>query len=99
MVAGFVGGLFYPKWSKGFIVGLLGGFLTWIVLFMSYQLLVPRSLESADLFLSVAGAGGLGFVFIVLALIIGSLGGGIGGLIGSSLNPVISWLKLEKTDS
>ena len=90
-LAAIYAGLFYEKISKGILVGALSVLLGWIVFFLYYLIVVPPALSMADVFLSIAGASGLGFIIIILTIIIGMIGGAIGGYIGSAIHFFIPW--------
>lgn len=81
IAAGFVGGFLIKSSGLGFLAGFLGVLGSWLIYFIIYMFQGPF-LDFANLLASVLGLGELGFVVILLALIIGGVIGGLGGLNG-----------------
>jgi hypothetical protein len=96
-LSGIVCGLYYEKVRMGLLIGFLANFLGWLIFLLYYMVFFPNALVMGDVFLSLAGAGGLGFIVIILTLMIGGIGGLIGGYIGSAINPFVPWPKWDKT--
>lgn len=97
-VAGALGSLFVKRHRKAFIVGFLGVFFGWLILF-SYLILTSQALTIADFFLSQLGISGLGWLVIVISCIIGGLLGGFGALLGRSIVELIDGLIPEHPKS
>jgi hypothetical protein len=97
LLSGIVCGLYYEKVRMGLISGFLANFLGWLIFLLYYMVFFPSALVMGDVFLSLAGAGGLGFIVIILTLVIGGIGGLIGGYIGSAIHPFVPWPKWDKS--
>ena len=97
IISGIVCGLYYKRILMGIVTGFLANIIAWALFFLYYMLFYPAALTFGDVFLSLAGADGLGFVVIILTLLIGGIGGLIGGYIGSAIHPFIPWPKWEKS--
>lgn len=81
LAAGFVGGFLVKSSGLGFLTGFLGVVSSWFLYFIIYMFQGPF-FEFSNLIASILGIGDLGFVVIILALIIGGVIGGLGGLNG-----------------
>ncbi|MHA1278422.1 MAG: hypothetical protein ACTSQI_16680 [Candidatus Helarchaeota archaeon] len=81
VIAGFFGGFLIKKGGRGFLVGFLGVILAWTMYFLMFMLISPLY-QFANILAGLFGLTGMGFVVIILALIIGGLVGGFGGLNG-----------------
>lgn len=88
VVAGFMGGFLIKSSGLGFLAGFLGVLGSWLIYFIIYMFQGPF-LDFANLVASVLGLGELGFVVILLALIIGGVIGGLGGLNGHFIAELI----------
>jgi hypothetical protein len=88
VVAGFVGGFMIKSSGLGFLAGFLGVLGSWLIYFIIYMFQGPF-LEFSNLLASVLGLGELGFVVILLALIVGGVIGGLGGLNGHFIAELI----------
>jgi hypothetical protein len=97
ILSGIVCGLYYEKVRMGLLTGFSANFIAWLIFLLYYMIFFPNSLTMGDVFLSLAGADGLGFIVIILTLLIGGFGGLIGGYIGSAINPFIPWPKWDKS--
>jgi len=96
-VAGALGSLFVKRHRKAFLVGFLGVFIGWLILF-SYLILTAQALAIADFFLSQLGISGMGWLVILISCIIGGLLGGFGALLGRSVVELIDSLLPEQTE-
>ncbi|MBN2229164.1 MAG: hypothetical protein JW779_06180 [Candidatus Thorarchaeota archaeon] len=90
-VAGVLGSLFVRRHRKAFLVGFLGVFIGWSILF-TYVILTAQALVIADFFLSQLGLSGLGWLVIVISCLIGGLLGGFGALLGRSVVELVDGL-------
>jgi hypothetical protein len=81
VAAGFMGGFLIKSSGLGFLAGFLGVLGSWLIYFIIYMFQGPF-FEFSNLIASILGIGDLGFVVIILALIIGGVIGGLGGLNG-----------------
>ena len=97
--AGIIGGLFYTKVGRAILVVFLSNGVAWILFLLYYALFVPSSLYIYDIFLSVAGINGFGWLIIVLTIILGAIGGGIGGSIGSGISCFFPWSSWQRKNS
>ncbi len=79
--AGFLGGFLVKKGGKGFLVGFLGVIVAWLIYLLVFMVISPFY-QFADVLAGLFGLSGMGIVVIVLALLIGGLVGGFGGLNG-----------------
>jgi hypothetical protein len=96
-LSGIVCGLYYKKVRMGIITGFLANFIGWLIFLLYYLVFFPSALVMGDVFLSLAGANGLGSIVIILTLVIGGIGGLIGGYIGSAIHPFVPWPKWDKS--
>lgn len=81
VIAGFMGGFLIKASGLGFLAGFLGIICNWLIYFLILMFQGPF-FEFATLIANILGLGDLGIVIIILALIIGGLIGGLGGLNG-----------------
>ena len=84
LIAGALGSLFVRRHRFAFLVGFLGVFVGWLILYV-YLIATAQALVIADFFLGLLGLSGLGWLVIVIGCILGGLLGGFGGLFGRSL--------------
>jgi hypothetical protein len=88
LIAGALGSLFIRRHRIAFLVGFLGVFIGWLILF-SYLILTSQAIVIADFFLGLLGIHGLGGLVIIISCIIGGLLGGFGALLGRSIIEII----------
>lgn len=84
LVAGAIGSLFVRRHRFAFLVGFMGVFLGWLILYV-YLIATAQALVIADFFLGLLGLSGLGWLVIAIGCLLGGLLGGFGGLFGRSL--------------
>jgi hypothetical protein len=98
LVAGAVGSLFVRRHRTAFLIGFVGAFAGWLVLFF-YLILTAHALIIADFFLGLLGLSGLGWLVIVISCLMGGLLGGFGGIVGRSVVEVIDELIPEEAET
>ena len=81
LVAGFLGGFLVKSGGKSFLVGFLGIICSWGIYFIIWAFQGPF-LTFANIIASIMGLGDLGVIIIFMALLIGGILGGLGGLNG-----------------
>ncbi len=91
LMAGVLGSLFVRRHKMAFLVGFVGVFVAWLVLFI-YLALTAQALVIADFFLGILGLSGLGWLVILISCLIGGLLGGFGGLLGRSIVELVDEL-------
>jgi hypothetical protein len=87
-VAGAIGAMFVRNTKKAFGVGFFGVGLGWTVLFV-YLAAIGQALAVGNYFIGLLGLESLGILVIIISVLIGSLLGGFGGVLGRSLIEVI----------
>jgi hypothetical protein len=97
LMAGVLGSLFVRRHRIAFLVGFLGIFIAWLLLFV-YLILTAQALVIADFFLGLLGLSGLGWLVIVISCFIGGLLGGFGAIFGRSVVELIDSLIPSKTE-
>ena len=97
IMAGVLGSLFVRRHRIAFLVGFVGVFVAWLVLFI-YLILTAQALVIADFFLGLLGLSGLGWLVIVISCLIGGLLGGFGGLLGRSVVELVDELIPEEAE-
>lgn len=98
ILAGFIGGLFYNKMSKGALMGLAGVAAAWIV----YIIIEILSSSVYTLFDQVGGiilgTIGFGWVFIIVLILIGAILGTLGGSFGSGVRIIFETQRERKNE-
>ena len=97
IMAGVLGSLFVRRHRIAFLVGFVGVFVAWLVLFI-YLILTAQALVIADFFLGLLGLSGLGWLVIIISCLIGGLLGGFGGLLGRSVVELVDELIPEEAE-
>jgi len=96
-VAGALGSLFVGRHRLAFLVGFIGVFLGWLILF-SYLIFTAQALPIADFFVSQLGLSGMGWLVILISCIIGGLLGGFGAILGRSIVELVDELIPEHAE-
>jgi hypothetical protein len=97
LLAGILGSLFVRRHRIAFLVGFLGVFLAWLVLYI-YLIATAQALVIADFFIGLLGLSGLGWLVIVIGCLIGGLLGGFGALLGRSVIELVDELMPEEEE-
>jgi hypothetical protein len=97
LMAGVLGSLFVKRHRIAFLVGFLGVFIAWLLLFV-YLIVTAQALVIADFFLGLLGLSGLGWLLIVISCLIGGLLGGFGAILGRSLVELVDSLLPSKIE-
>ncbi len=86
ILAGLVAGLIVKRWLRGFIAGFLGVLLSWVV-YVAYLWAIspaPRLLSTLG---DIVGISGL--LLVCLVMLVASLFGGLGAVVGVALHAMI----------
>lgn len=86
MLAGLVPSLLFKGWLKAFTAGFLGVLLSWVV-YVAYVWMVfpaPRLISALGDIVGIPGT-----VLVALAMLIGSLFGGLGAVVGIALQRIL----------
>ena len=86
ILAGLVAGLIVKRWLRGFIAGFLGVLLSWVV-YVAYLWAIspaPRLLFTLG---DIVGISGL--LLVCLVMLVASLFGGLGAVVGVALHAMI----------
>jgi len=85
LIAGAFGGLFTRRHLRAFLAGFLGVGVAWSIIFL-YLIGTTPAIAIAGFFIGLLGLGeNLGIIVIVIAIIIGALLGGFGGIMGRAV--------------
>jgi len=85
LVAGAFGGLFTRRHLRAFLAGFLGVGVAWSIIFL-YLISTTPVIAISGFFIGLLGlSGNLGVIVIVIAIIIGALLGGFGGVMGRAV--------------
>ncbi len=85
---GIASSLFLRNHLQSFIVGFVGVFFGWLLLFV-VLIFSAQALVIADFFIGLLGLSGLGPLVIIISCLIGGVLGGFGGVLGRSLVEMI----------
>jgi hypothetical protein len=88
LLAGVLGALFVRTSKKAFFVGFLGVGIAWLGIFM-FLIATAQALTVADYFIGLLGLTNMGVLVIIISVLIGSLLGGFGALLGRSVVEVV----------
>ncbi len=91
LVAGALRSLFVRRHRLAFLVGFLGVFVGWLILYI-YLIATAQAMLIADFFLGLLGLSGMGWLVLVISCLIGGFLGGFGGLLGRSVVELVDEL-------
>ena len=91
LVAGALGSLFVRRHRLAFLVGFLGVFVGWLILYI-YLIATAQAMLIADFFLGLLGLSGMGWLVLVISCLMGGFLGGFGGLLGRSVVELVDEL-------
>lgn len=90
ILAGFAAGLLVKGWWRGFAVGFVGILVSWIV-YVAYAWVMfptPRLISILGEIVGIPGP-----ILVVIAMLVGSLFGGLGGAIAVALRATIRTIR------
>jgi hypothetical protein len=90
ILAGFAAGLVVKRWWRCFAVGFVGILMSWIV-YVAYSWVMFPTSRLVSALGEIVGIPGL--VMIALAMLIGSLFGGLGGAMAAALQGIVRTLR------
>jgi hypothetical protein len=86
ILAGLIAGLVVKRWLKGFVTGFLGVLLSWTI-YVAYLCVTSPAPQLISTLGDIVGISGL--VLISLIMLVASLFGGLGAVIGVALQGLI----------
>jgi len=97
LVAGAFGGFFTRRYLRAFLAGFLGVGITWSILF-TYLVVTTPAIEIASFFIGLLGMSkDFGIAVIVIAIVLGGLLGGFGGVLGRAVVELVEPLGEKMT--
>lgn len=85
-IAGGIGGVFNSHQKKGALSGMIGMLLAWSASIFFYLLLNKTNILFDQLGVLILNQTGMGWLFVLLIILIGTIIGTLGGLVGSGIN-------------
>lgn len=86
ILAGLIAGLIVKRWLRGFVAGFLGVLLSWII-YVAYFWVISPAPQLISTLGDIVGISGL--LLICLVVLVASLFGGLGAVIGVALQAMI----------
>ena len=97
LIAGAFGGFFTRRYLRAFLVGFLGVGIAWSVMF-TYLVVTTPAIAIASFFVGLLGLSkDFGVAVIVIAIVVGTLLGGFGCVLGRAVVELVEPLGAKKT--